>query len=49
VMEFLQRERSADLSLRPQDLALRVLEHFGRKVHPRSVERALARQEKKLR
>jgi transposase len=49
VMEFLQRERSADLSLRPPDLARRILEHFGRKVHPRSVERALARQEKKLR
>ena len=49
VMEFVQRERSADLSLRPQDLALRVMEHFGRKVHPRSVERALARQKKKLR
>jgi transposase len=49
VMEFLQRERSTDPSLRPSDLAGRVLEHFGRKVHPRSVERALARQEKKPR
>jgi transposase len=49
VMEFLQRERSTDLSLRPPDLARLVLECFGRKVHPRSVERALARQKKKPR
>ena len=49
VMEFLQRERSADSSLCPPDLARLVLERFGRKVHPRSVERAFARQEKKRR
>jgi transposase len=49
VMELLQRERSTDPSLRPPDLARRVLERFGRKVHPRSVERALTRQEKKRR
>lgn len=49
VMEFLQRERSTDPSLRPPDLAGRVLARFGRKVHPRSVERALVRQEKKRR
>ena len=49
VMEFLQRERSTDPSLRPPDLARRVLERFGRKVHPRSIERALTRQEKKRR
>jgi hypothetical protein len=47
VMEFLQQLRSEDSSLRPPDLARRILERFGRKVHPRSVERALARQEKK--
>jgi transposase len=47
VMEFLLRERSGHPSLRSSDLAHRVREHFGRKVHPRSVERALARQEKK--
>ena len=47
VMEFLQQLRSEDPSLRPPDLAGRILERFGRKVHPRSVERALARQEKK--
>jgi hypothetical protein len=47
VMEFLQQLRSEDSSLRPPDLARRILERFGRKVHPRSVERALARREKK--
>ena len=49
VMAFLQQERSTDPSLRAPDLASRVLERFGRKVHPRSVERALVRQEKKRR
>jgi transposase len=49
VMEFLQRERSTDSSLRPPDLAHLIMQRFGRKVHPRSVERALARQKKKLR
>ncbi|MBA2244620.1 MAG: helix-turn-helix domain containing protein [Gemmatimonadetes bacterium] len=47
VVDFLQRLRSEDSSLRPAELAEQVLERFGRKVHPRSVERALARQEKK--
>jgi len=47
VVDFLKRLRSEDASLRPAELAERVLERFGRKVHPRSVERALARQEKK--
>jgi transposase len=49
VMEFLQRERATDPSLRAPELASRVLERFGRKVHPRSVERAFVRQEKKSR
>jgi transposase len=43
VMDFLERLRSEDPSLRSADLAARVLDRFGRKVHPRSVERALAR------
>jgi transposase len=47
VMDFLHRERAADGSLSSADLARRIEEHFGRKVHPRSVERALARAEKK--
>lgn len=47
VIEFVRQLRSEDSSLRLADLAGRILEHFGRKVHPRSVERALARPEKK--
>ena len=41
--------RDADAALRPAELADRVHERFGRSVHPRSVERALARREKKRR
>jgi transposase len=47
VVEFLEQLRSEDPSLRPAELGERVLERFGSKVHPRSVERALARQKKK--
>ena len=49
VMDFVQQLRNADASLRPAQLADRVGERFGRSVHPRSVERALARREKKRR
>ena len=47
VVDFLRRARTADPSLRPPELARRVRARFGRTVHPRSVERALARREKK--
>lgn len=47
VMTFLQKLRSEDPSLRPPDLVGHILQRFGRRVHVRSVERALARQEKK--
>jgi transposase len=47
VMTFLQKLRSEDSLLKPQDLVGHILERFGRRVHVRSVERALARQEKK--
>jgi transposase len=47
VVAFLEQLRSQEPSLRPADLAERVLERFGRKVHPRSIERALARPKKK--
>ena len=47
VVEFLENLCSDDPSLRPADLAERVLGRFGRKVHPRSIERALARRKKK--
>ena len=49
VMDFVQRLRDADAALRPAELADRVRARFGRTVHPRSVERALARREKKRR
>lgn len=47
VVDFLEQALSKDESLRAGDLARRVREHFGRSVHPRSIERALARREKK--
>jgi transposase len=47
VVEFLEQLRCDDPSLRPAQLAERVIERFGLKVHPRSIERALARPKKK--
>jgi transposase len=47
VMKFLQKLISEDPSLRPSDLVGHILERFGRRIHVRSVERALAQQEKK--
>lgn len=47
VMDFLDQALSKDESLQAVDLARRVHERFGRTVHPRSVQRALARREKK--
>lgn len=47
VMHFLQQLRSEDAAARSTELARRVRQRFGRTVHPRSVARALARQEKK--
>lgn len=43
VMEFLRQLRQDDPELRPKDLAARVHERFGLSVHPRTVERGLAR------
>ncbi len=48
VVAFLERALSDDPTLSSVELARRVRERFGRKVHPRSVERALARREKKV-
>lgn len=47
IMEYLLKLLSDDPALRAPELAERVLARFGCKVHPRSVERALARQKKK--
>ncbi len=47
IVTFLQQARAQDGSLRPVDLAQHVADRFAVTVHPRSIERALARQEKK--
>jgi transposase len=47
VVEFLEQLRQGDPSLRSVDLAERVFERFELEVHPRSIERALARLKKK--
>ena len=47
VVEFLEQLKRDAPSLGSPELAERVLEQFGRKVHPRSIERALARAKKK--
>ena len=49
VMAFLQELRAEDASRRAVELARHVRTRFGRTVHPRSIERALARREKKRR
>ena len=47
VMRFLEQLRSEDSSIPASELARRIRERFALRVHPRSIERALARQEKK--
>ena len=47
VVAMLRQRLRAQPELSSQDLAGLVEEHFGVSVHPRSIERALARQEKK--
>jgi transposase len=47
VLQFLHRIRGADPSLGWPELARRIRERFGIQVHPRSVERGWARQQKK--
>jgi len=47
VLEFLDQQRAADSSLRAPALAKMLQEHLGLSVHPRSIERALARRSKK--
>ena len=49
VLAFLQGVRADDPALRSVELARHVRRRFGRTVHPRSIERALARAEKKPR
>ena len=47
IVTFLQASQARDASLRPVSLAQQVADRFAITVHPRSIERALARQEKK--
>jgi len=47
VLTFLQEQRTRDAQMRPSTLAALVQERFGVRVHQRSIERALARLEKK--
>jgi len=46
VLEFIDQRRAADSGLRATALAMMVKEHLGLTVHPRSIERALARRAK---
>jgi transposase len=49
VMAAVEKRRAGNASLGSQALATFVAERFGVRVHPRSLERALARREKKRR
>ena len=49
VLEFVTRTRVAQPALKFEDLAREVARQFGTEVHPRSIERALARGQKKRR
>lgn len=43
VVAFVEAELAADVSLRPRDLVAPIEARFGVRVHPRSIERAIAR------
>ena len=47
VLAFVSQLRQENSSLRPADLAARVQDRYGIAVHPRSIERALVRSQKK--
>ena len=49
VMEFVEGLREASPGISAPDVAGRIQERFERAVHPRSIERALVRREKKRR
>jgi hypothetical protein len=49
VLDFALQLRASDPPLRPQDLAAAIQKQFALNAHPRSIERALRRQEKKRR
>jgi transposase-like protein len=47
VLEFIDQQRAADSHLHAPELARLIRQHLGLAVHPRSIERALARRAKK--
>ena len=47
VMAFISACKNKKASLQATDLAIRIKQHFGFSVHPRSIERAMQRQLKK--
>jgi transposase len=47
VVQFVDQQKTQDQSLRSSDLARLVQERFGLSVHPRSIERALERRQKR--
>ena len=47
VVQYIEREQEADSGLKTTDLVARVKKRFGVQVHSRSLERALARRQKK--
>jgi hypothetical protein len=49
VLTFVRQLRQENPAWRPADLSARIQERYGITVHPRSIERALARSKKKLR
>lgn len=49
VLEYVRQIRTEQPSLSAAELGAAIQEHFGVNVHPRSIERALARKEKKCR
>lgn len=49
VLAFVRQAQQEDSSLRPAGMARLVKDRYGISVHPRSIERALTRSQKKLR
>ena len=49
IMVLIEELMSQDQSLKASDLHIRITEHFGITVHPRSIERARARRKKTVR
>jgi transposase len=49
ILTFIGEAREKEASIRLPDLAERIQERFGIKVHPRSIERSLLRHQKKRR